>query len=69
MFDVVGCAMEVLNELGHGLLEKPYENALFVELGLKYIQVEQDAVSVHFESDDNQETLELNIVIPEQIES
>ncbi|MCK5356629.1 MAG: cell division topological specificity factor MinE [Methyloprofundus sp.] len=35
----------------------------------KYIQVEQDAVSVHFESDDEQETLELNIVIPEQIES
>ena len=30
-FDVVGCAMEVLNELGHGLLEKPYENALVVE--------------------------------------
>ena len=31
VFDVVGCAMEVLNELGHGLLEKPYENALAVE--------------------------------------
>ena len=27
VFDVVGCAMEVLNELGHGLLEKPYESA------------------------------------------
>jgi hypothetical protein len=26
--------MEVLNTLGHGLLEKPYENALVVELGL-----------------------------------
>ena len=23
-----GGAMEVLNKLGHGLLEKPYENAL-----------------------------------------
>ncbi len=30
VFAVVGCAMEVLNELGHGLLEKPYENALVV---------------------------------------
>ena len=27
---VVGCAFEVLNELGHGLHEKPYENALVV---------------------------------------
>ena len=28
---VVGNAMEVLNTLGHGLLDKPYENALVVE--------------------------------------
>jgi GxxExxY protein len=41
VFEVVGCAMEVLNELGHGLLEKPYENALVVELGLNDIQVRQ----------------------------
>ena len=41
VYDVVGCAMEVLNELGHGLLEKPYENALVVEFGLKNIPVEQ----------------------------
>jgi len=34
VFEVVGCAMTVLNELGHGLLEKPYENALVVEFGL-----------------------------------
>ncbi len=27
--------MEVLNTLGHGLLEKPCENALLVELGLR----------------------------------
>ena len=40
VFDVVGCAMEVLNELGHGLLEKPYENALVVEFGLKNILVQ-----------------------------
>ena len=41
VFDVVGCAMEVLNELGHGLLEKPYENALVVELGQQNISVQQ----------------------------
>ena len=43
VFDVVGCAMEVLNELGHGLLEKPYENALVVELGLKDVPVQQQS--------------------------
>jgi GxxExxY protein len=31
VYRIVGAAMEVLNELGHGLHEKPYENALVVE--------------------------------------
>lgn len=35
----------------------------------KYIQVDQDAISVNFESDDEQETLELNIVLPEQAQT
>ena len=34
---VVGCAMEVLNELGHGLNEKNYENALVVEFSIRDI--------------------------------
>ena len=38
---IVGCAMEVLNTLGHGLLEKPYENALVVEFGLQGIPYQQ----------------------------
>ena len=38
---VVGCAMEVSNVLGHGLLEKPYENALAVEFGLRGIPFKQ----------------------------
>lgn len=41
VFQVVGCAMEVLNTLGHGLLEKPYENALVVEFRLKGIPYQQ----------------------------
>lgn len=41
VFQIVGCAMEVLNTLGHGLLEKPYENALVVEFGLRCIRVSQ----------------------------
>ena len=43
VFGVVGRAMEVLNEPGYGLLEKPYENALVVELGLKDISVQQQS--------------------------
>lgn len=31
----------------------------------KYVNVEQDAISVKFEQDENQETLELNIVLPD----
>jgi GxxExxY protein len=38
---IIGCAFEVLNELGHGLLEKPYENALAVEFALRGIPCEQ----------------------------
>jgi GxxExxY protein len=34
---IVGCAFEVLNTLGCGLLEKPYENAPVVEFGLRKI--------------------------------
>ncbi len=35
VFGIVGSAMEVLSELGHGLHEKPYENALVIEFGLR----------------------------------
>jgi GxxExxY protein len=41
VYQIVGCAMEVLNAFGHGLLEKPYENALVVEFGLKQIPCRQ----------------------------
>ena len=41
VFQIVGGAIEVLNTLGHGLVEKPYENALVVELGLRKIAIRQ----------------------------
>ena len=41
VFQIVGCAIEVLNTLGHGLLEKPYENAPVVEFGLRKISFRQ----------------------------
>ena len=41
VFQLVGAAFEVLNQLGHGFLEKPYENALIAELELKQIPFRQ----------------------------
>ena len=41
VYQVVGAAIEVLNELGHGLHEKPYENALIVEFALRQIPFRQ----------------------------
>ena len=36
-----------------------------LEVIRKYVNVEQDAISVNFEQKDTQETLELNIVLPD----
>lgn len=41
VFRIVGAAFAVLKELGHGLHEKPYENASVVEFGLLGITCEQ----------------------------
>lgn len=40
-FNVIGAAIEVHRELGPGFNEKPYENALAIELGLRVIRCEQ----------------------------
>lgn len=41
VYNIVNCALEVLGEVGHGLHEKPYENALVVEFGLRGIPFQQ----------------------------
>ncbi|BET66155.1 GxxExxY protein [Opitutales bacterium ASA1] len=38
---LIGSAMEIINTIGHGLHEKPYENALVVELGLRGLSCDQ----------------------------
>ena len=38
---ILGCAFEVLNEIGHGLHEKIYENGLVVAFKLKGIPCDQ----------------------------
>lgn len=38
VYKITGCAMTVLNELGHGLREKTYERALCVEFDIQEIK-------------------------------
>jgi GxxExxY protein len=45
VFQIAGCAFEVLNALGHGLNEKLYENSLTVEFGLKEVSHQQQPVT------------------------
>jgi len=41
VLQIIGCAIEVLNTLGHGIVEKPYENALAMEFALRQIPFKQ----------------------------
>ncbi len=41
VFKIVGCAIEVINTIGHGIVEKLYENALVVEFRLRAIPFRQ----------------------------
>ena len=52
VFQIVGCAIEVLNTLGHGIVEKPYENALVVEFRLRQIPFrQQPSFSILYKGD------------------
>ena len=44
VFQIVGAAIEVLNHLGHGFHEKPYELALVTEFGLRHIPFQQQRI-------------------------
>ncbi len=44
VYRIIGCSMEVLNEIGHGLREKTYERALCREFDLQGIAYSQQAV-------------------------
>ncbi|MFP4312784.1 MAG: GxxExxY protein [Alphaproteobacteria bacterium] len=41
IYHITGCAMSVLNALGHGFSEKVYENALAIELNEQNIRFHQ----------------------------
>jgi GxxExxY protein len=49
VYQIVGAAIEVLNGIGHGFHEKPYENALVIEFGLRGIPfVQQPRYDIMF---------------------
>ena len=41
VYSIVGCTIDVLNSIGHGFHQEPYENAMVVELKEKEIPYEQ----------------------------
>lgn len=41
VYAVISCSLEIINGIGHGLHEKPYENALAVEFRHRGIPFEQ----------------------------
>ena len=44
LFQIVGCAMEVLDGLGHGFAQKTYERSLAVDFRLKSIAFDPQRV-------------------------
>ncbi len=47
---IIGCAYDVFNALGHGFLEKVYENALSLKVKSKGLKVkQQEPINVFFE--------------------
>jgi len=44
VYKIAGSAMNVLNEIGHGLREKSYERALCVEFNIQKIQFNQQEI-------------------------
>ena len=51
-YQVVGCAMKVLNDVGHGLREKTYERALCVEFRAEGIGFDsQKAYPVYYRNE------------------
>ncbi len=44
VYAIISCALEIINGLGHGLHEKPYENSLAVEFRHREIPFEQQKI-------------------------
>jgi GxxExxY protein len=67
VFQIVGCAMEVLNELGHGLREKTYERALCHEFKLQGIAYSQQAVFPVFYKDEKVDDYIPDLIVKDRV--
>ena len=67
VFKIVGCAMEVHNELGHGLREKTYERALCREFVLQGIPHNQQAVYPVFYKGEKVDNYIPDLVVEEKV--
>ena len=67
-YRIIGCAMEVYKQLGPGLLEKIYEQALRHELQLNYIPVEsQVEVNVNYKGRNITDNLRLDLLVDNRV--
>ena len=67
-YKIIGCAMEVYNTLGPGLLEAAYENALIHELELNGLSVaSQVPVEMNYKGVNLGEGLRLDLLVEDSI--
>ncbi len=67
VFKVIGCAIEVHNELGYGLREKTYERALCREFDLQNISCNQRAVYPVFYKGEKSDDYIPDLVVEERV--
>ena len=67
-YKIIGCAMEVYNTLGPGLLESAYEKALIHELQLNGLSaISQKPVEMNYKGVDLGEGLRLDLLVEDTI--
>ena len=67
-YKIIGCAMEVYKQLGPGLLECVYEQALKHELNLNNIPVEtQVEIRVNYKGVNISENLRLDLLVDDSV--
>ena len=67
-YKIIGCAMEVYKQLGPGLLESVYEQALIQELKLNDIPVEsQVEIKVNYKGINITDNLRLDLLVDDSV--
>ena len=67
-YKIIGCAMEVYKQLGPGLLESVYEQALVHELKLNDIPVEsQVEIKVNYKGINISDNLRLDLLVDDSV--